>query len=635
MEDDWSAPDVPVDYTAVKDLGDWFIDVADSDETPLPAPNAVPVKRATKDGRLLSPHDGVIEKFWFYAERKFGRAETTAVIAFTGIRQGQPLDGENVSHKETELEFASRVVAHHATLRKEYTEQQAMQIYLDGLHDQALAQWVSMRAGLLDLSKQTVTNAAQEIEQLLKYKVGAEHLQLLRGARQKTAKSGKVAPVDLGIADPRRHPEAPCYIHPDKKHTNARCYSQHPELKPPAPAKVKASANLVTPVQSSALENKLDKLVELMSVHFTSPAQNSESTKPPPRYATGSKATPSHWAECKYCKKYHPANRCYIEDPTKAPPGWRPHRNSHPDIVKLWEENCKKKGVKFVGNATLSSLMPVHPQSLLPDDVDELPGEVYEVFATNATSQEGSLVTTRSSIPRSFQTLPGPVLQGRSRVDATPVPDVVGVFDTPVQATLYLGRDADLMADLQVRNQQSFDGFGKPKLSQNSSVQSASIAAVGGGKAPSHMRGDTVDRVMHLKDYNSKSAGLCYFRNTHPQSGCVLVTPDKRQILCQRILIDTGSTVPIISARYAKQIGLHHRASDKYKLNSVDAKEKSIVGLTGPCELVLAKNTEYQVSVSVPEFLVVDEPHGMYDILLGQPQLYRHAIYLDPLVGIV
>ena len=206
----------------------------------------MPVKRATKDGRLLSPHDGVIEKFWFYAERKFGRAETTAVIAFTGIKQGQPLDGENVSHKETELEFASRVVAHHATLRKEYTEQQAMQIYLDGLHDQALAQWVSMRAGLLDLSKQTVTNAAQEIEQLLKYKVGAEHLQLLRGARQKSAaKSGRMTAADAGSSDPRRHPESPCYMHPDKKHTNARCYSQHPELKPPTPAKVKASANLV------------------------------------------------------------------------------------------------------------------------------------------------------------------------------------------------------------------------------------------------------------------------------------------------------------------------------------------------------------------------------------------------------
>jgi len=100
-------------------------------------------------------------------------------------------------------------------------------------------------------------------------------------------------------------------------------------------------------------------------------------------------------------------------------------------------------------------------------------------------------------------------------------------------------------------------------------------------------------------------------------------------------LVDTGSTVPIISARYAKQIGLHHRASDKYKLNSVDAKEQAIVGLTGPCELVLAKNTEFQVTIPVPEFLVVDEPHGMYDILLGQPQLYRHAIYLDPLLGIV
>ena len=103
-----------------------------------------------------------------------------------------------------------------------------------------------------------------------------------------------------------------------------------------------------------------------------------------------------------------------------------------------------------MGNATLSSLMPVHPQSLLPDDADELPGEVYEVFATNATPQDGSLVTTRSSIPRSFQTLPGPVLQGRSRVETTPAPDTVGVFDTPVQTTLYLGRDADLMADLQV-----------------------------------------------------------------------------------------------------------------------------------------------------------------------------------------
>ena len=222
MEDDWTTSDVPFDFNTAKDMEEWF--TTDADDTPeLPEPRAVAVKKATKDGRLLSPHDGVIEKFWFYAERKFGRAETTAVIAFTAMKQGQPLEGEQVSSKETELEFASRVKAHHASLRKEYTDQQAMQIYLDGLNDQTLAHWVAMRAGLLELSKQTVTNAATEIEQMLKYKVGAEHLQLLREARQKkAAKPTKVAVADVPASDPKRHPEAPCYLHPDKKHVNGR-----------------------------------------------------------------------------------------------------------------------------------------------------------------------------------------------------------------------------------------------------------------------------------------------------------------------------------------------------------------------------------------------------------------------------
>ena len=645
MEDDWTSADVLFDFSTAKDMKEWFVtDVADAQA--LPDPKPVPEKKATKDGRLLSPHDGVIEKFWFYAERKFGHAETTAVIAFTAMKQGQPLEGEQVSPKESELEFASRVKAHHATLRKEYTDQQAMQIYLDGLHDQTLAHWVAMRAGLLELSKQTVTNAATEIEQLLKYKVGAEHLQLLREARQKkTAKSIKVDTADTPASDPRRHAEAPCYLHPDKEHTNNRCFTQHPELKILKP---KAAAHVVAPVQSQTAvwEEKLDKLVQLMSAHFTSPAQSSEYTKPAPKYALGSNRPPPpppprHWTECETCRRPHPTGQCYIEDPSKAPPGWKPPRSSPPEVMQLWEENCKRKGVKFAGNATVAAVLSELPQSLIPSD-DELPGEIYEVFSAGVLNtllpvrQVDALVTTRSAVLRPCQTLPGPVLQGRHRTEQSHVNDErVGVYDTPIQITVYVGRDADIIADLQVRNQQTLDGYGKPKFSKSSIVQSTSLASAGDGKALSNMAGDDPDRVLHLQDYNTKTAGLCYFQNTHPQTGCVLVTPDKRQILCQRILVDTGSTVPIVSARYAKQIGLHYRASDKYKLNSVDAKEKAILGLTGPCELVLAKNTEYQVTIPVPEFLVVDEPHGMYDILLGQPQLYRHAVYLDPLLGIV
>jgi len=46
---------------------------------------------------------------------------------------------------------------------------------------------------------------------------------------------------------------------------------------------------------------------------------------------------------------------------------------------------------------------------------------------------------------------------------------------------------------------------------------------------------------------------------------------------------------------------------------------------------VFAKNTKYQASVTT-SFLIVDVTHGLYDVLIGQQQFHKHAMYVDPLL---
>jgi len=240
------------------------------------------------------------------------------------MKQGKSTDGDAVPPTETALEFAARVEAHHASLSAEYTATQAMRVYLDGLTDQSLADIVRTRAGLAERKHQTVRAVATEIEQLLVNRAEDQYMQSLRAATPAEAKADAKLPKPVRSSDPARHPTAPCHLHPTQKHTNAECYQQHPELRKSA----RRATTAVATVTSSA-DAKFDKLCHLVEAMLTAQVQKTaEPTRPAPRYSTGQPSKPamqqSTLPDCPTCHKSHRPDDCYVEDPTRAQPGWRP-----------------------------------------------------------------------------------------------------------------------------------------------------------------------------------------------------------------------------------------------------------------------------------------------------------------------
>ena len=66
-----------------------------------------------------------------------------------------------------------------------------------------------------------------------------------------TASTGK---ADKITAHPTKDPNSQCHLHSNKKHTNEKCYTQHPEL---APANWKFSSNVKA---NSSIQGKINSV---------------------------------------------------------------------------------------------------------------------------------------------------------------------------------------------------------------------------------------------------------------------------------------------------------------------------------------------------------------------------------------
>ena len=59
--------------------------------------------------------------------------------------------------------------------------------------------------------------------------------------------------ADKIIAHPTKDPNSQCHLHPDKKHTNEKSYTQHPELAP-------ANWNFSTNVKANSVQGKINSV---------------------------------------------------------------------------------------------------------------------------------------------------------------------------------------------------------------------------------------------------------------------------------------------------------------------------------------------------------------------------------------
>ena len=647
MEDDWRHPIKAIDYSSLTDLDSLYqpmpisVETASaqgSDSVRLSTPAATEL-RVTVDGRVHNPHDAVVAKFWIYAARKFMRADSQARIKFLTLQQGVANGDSIVAATESVAEFASRVMAYAATLRHEFREEDGLHVFLNGLNDQLLKASLQNKVfATQDLEKRSISYWSIQAELQSNNRERAKLVSQLQSAA-----FSEVAPSE-DQPDVTNHLHAACYLKPNFRHTSDESPEQFSELETGMEA-----VAVDAPIQSSQHVTKDDlqscfaDLAQTITSAFLA-VRNGEPVAP-------AQSTP-HWYDsasayatrrrrpdyptCGTCGVMHRPGSCYVEDPTLAPPGWQPSKKASHAVVELWKRNCAKTGVKvaavvahigaFGGLGSVVSAMPAHPQP--------------------TTGPATTLTRGAIGAPPALPSLPQ-------------VPQ-----DTQVYLPVFVGRDADVISTVQARNQLVYSAVlasdqvevpvhvdsqpTSPPLENGEIPQAVfechNISALQVTTASKHlihqacfhesmlMKCDHEGDKQQLHEHNMQTPTLAYLKNQQPESGCVVITPDKRLIMCPKLLLDTGSTVAIMSSKFARQIGLHHKPCNQVQLQSVSStNDAKVLSVTAPCELVFARNTEYQVSVCTT-FLILDVVHGLYDILIGQQQFYKHAMYLDPLL---
>jgi hypothetical protein len=113
-----------------------------------------------------------------------------------------------------------------------------------------------------------------------------------------------------------------------------------------------------------------------------------------------------------------------------------------------------------------------------------------------------------------------------------------------------------------------------------------------------------LDRHTFL-DWQRNEGGLSFFKNLSKATGASLVSPDGREFLPNRFMIDTGADVPVMDLDYGRSLGLTPRSHAETPLmRMADGEMRRADAVFDGVTVVLAKGTPHE-SRCIVHFLAV------------------------------
>jgi len=279
-----------------------------------------------------------------------------------------------------------------------------------------------------------------------------------------------------------------------------------------------------------------------------------------------------------------------------------------------------------------------------------------------AAAAQATRSRTRPAIPQSFVSLPevpappsaAPQVLRAAGSPAAQGGAVSGTAEVP-PAHLYLGKTSPAGLTLQLTIPQiDVSALAEPlaALLRGAGVQSApvpshacALAAVLGAEeaeqhtchalrelpregAPPQPRHPDALQIERLAQFNLRRIGHDKFVNAHPATG-VGIDINGRYALLEDVMLDNGSQVDLITASYAKALGLSTSPAPGMTLQMADGTPTTDLQQSTPVHVIFCKGTPYECSVGTRFIVVPDSAAHIYKVLLGKGTLSHHGGAMD------
>jgi hypothetical protein len=150
---------------------------------------------------------------------------------------------------------------------------------------------------------------------------------------------------------------------------------------------------------------------------------------------------------------------------------------------------------------------------------------------------------------------------------------------------------------------------------------------------------DAQQIISRQQQYERGHKVLNCLEGISPESSATIVTADGRQSVIPRAIEDSGCTLDLMSAPFAKALGLHCTplTAEQPTVWNIEGQPARLIShRTEPVEIVLARGTPGEVRLPVPNgFHVVegDSAAQLYDVVLSRRLLAPIMGCVDPLYG--
>jgi hypothetical protein len=163
--------------------------------------------------------------------------------------------------------------------------------------------------------------------------------------------------------------------------------------------------------------------------------------------------------------------------------------------------------------------------------------------------------------------------------------------------TFWYPRDLDLVQELLRRNallRCHVQGLDKGLPYAESKVIDVA-ASVGSGQPASRPSGQQQAGYMQQLQVGVMPGGLVYFANLTKAKGAVLVTPDGRDFLPHRLLVDSACQQGLMDQKYGESMGMTAITVPGIELRTADGAVFAVTSCFPGVRIVLAQGTDYEV----------------------------------------
>ncbi len=487
------------------------------------------------------------------------------------------------------------------------------------------------------------------------------------------------------LAD-KNHPKSLCTLHPNGFHSNEACNTQAAKRKKQA-AETQAAAGTralvataTTQADTEGTITDLSKRIEQMQFQMAALVTRPGRAAPPP--AGVNAAAPA--GRCNICgfMPGHPSGKCHYDEPAQAPT-WVPGDRSPPHLVEHWRKRRAEAGLPPLQWPRPRRNAPQYPANIAYVQQPEtpsapmLPGtEFYPagggfitmplvaalepdnacisgpapmaLSAAAVTTDAQACVQLRSYLQKSqapptaldtteiAPNLPSKTVHpnalrsalkpskeaGPSRTVGNTTP-----ADTAVQAELLLGRDKDMLEQLQQRNSATING---PSKEHNAGGARKCTRFDASDPVADTPTAANAQQSTNLQELIGDDTVVCLdtFINKNPAEGVSLILKDGRLQQFDSLVVDSGATFDILNTLKATNIGLHSNPV-QVSLILADTSKIPVKGLSDPVTLCFAKGTVHQRKVDT-RFLLVDHTESLFQGILSKRTCKKVGGYVDP-----